>query len=149
MFCLVTQASSFTLVDQHQRERNYQFQKEVSKRTNGISTRMQNAGKNVMCSGHNNLLYKAVLLLYCCLGLTALALFSTGKIHSADRPATANPRYLVFLRVFDFNFLPRFLPFSVLTNLFGNILEALLVPLKEILPILFFWHIAQNKILHF
>lgn len=33
---------------------------------------------------------KAVLPLDYTLGLTALALFSAGKIHSADQPATAN-----------------------------------------------------------
>lgn len=43
-----------------------------------------------MFAGHNNLLFKAVLPLDHTLGLTALALFSAGKIHSADRPATAN-----------------------------------------------------------
>lgn len=65
-------------------------------------------------------------------------LHALGAHLSADRPATANPRDLVFRRVLDFNFLPRFLPFSVLTNFFGNILEAFLVPLKECLPVLFF-----------
>lgn len=42
-----------------------------------------------MCTRHNILHCKAVSPSL--QGSTALALFSAGKIHGADRPATANP----------------------------------------------------------